>query len=234
MAIKYAMMKQGRQMAKGGDVACAAHGSQNCEMCHGGEYAKGGEADEGAFQKSFVNDDYSRDLHEAIESDEGFDASNAKEIGDNHGRDPKGILEEIRRIRKTRKPEDKKKYAEGGFVEEEKESGYQSMPEEYEKIADEVNEDQDFKEEDIVDRIMRQLKQNDIKEGQEANDTPMLADYEKNEFDDLVKDDELEEHYTGANSGDEIGDAQEDEDRDDIVSRIMKSRRLKDRMPNPM
>ena len=39
--------------------------------------------------------------------------------------------------------------------------------------------------------------------------------------------------YTGANSGDEIGNEQEDEDRRDIVSRIMKSRRLMDRNPRP-
>jgi hypothetical protein len=49
-----------------------------------------------------------------------------------------------------------------------------------------------------------------------------------------VKDDDLEQHYTGENSGDELGNAQEDEDRRDIVSRIMKSRRLKDRLPRPL
>jgi hypothetical protein len=39
--------------------------------------------------------------------------------------------------------------------------------------------------------------------------------------------------YTGANSGDEVGDEQEDEDEHDMVSRIMKSRLKKDRMPHP-
>lgn len=162
------------------------------------------------------------------------------------------------------------KMAEGGFVEEEKDSGYLSMPEEHEKMNDEAKmeddrmlnqhgedevgaqgidydneshkerfvdhpvENQSFEEEDMVDRIMRQRAESYSEGGRVSNDTPMLADYEENEFDDLVKDDDLEHHYTGANSGDEIGNDQEDEDRDDIISRIMRSRRLKDRMPNPM
>ena len=69
--------------------------------------------------------------------------------------------------------------------------------------------------------------------GRIANDDEPMADSEPAQYDDLVKDDHLHEHYTGANSGDEIGDEEEDEDRHEIVSRIMKSRRLKDRMPRP-
>ncbi len=106
------------------------------------------------------------------------------------------------------------KMAEGGFVGEEKASGY----------ADE----------DMVGRIIRSRMQSYSKGGRVSNDTPIIADFEENQFDDLVKDDDLEQHYTGANSGDEIGNEQEDEDRRDIVSRIMKSRKKKDKMPNPM
>lgn len=69
--------------------------------------------------------------------------------------------------------------------------------------------------------------------GRIANESMPMADSEHAEYDDLVKDDHLQEHYTGANSGDEIGDEQEDEDRHDIVARIMKSRHHKDRMPRP-
>ena len=49
----------------------------------------------------------------------------------------------------------------------------------------------------------------------------------------LANEDELEFSYTGKNSGDELGDRQEDMDRKDIVSRVMKSRKKKDRLPNP-
>lgn len=89
---------------------------------------------------------------------------------------------------------------------------------------------------DIVDRIMRKGMNKMSKGGMVANQEhgPMdedLADFSKNEFDDLVLRDDLDQSYTGANSGDEIGDGQEDEDRRDIVSRIMKSRKMKDKMP---
>jgi hypothetical protein len=52
-------------------------------------------------------------------------------------------------------------------------------------------------------------------------------------FDDLARRDDLEFSYTGANSGDELGNDQEDEDRKDIVARIMRSRAKKDRNPRP-
>lgn len=69
--------------------------------------------------------------------------------------------------------------------------------------------------------------------GKVANSDEIEADFEPNEFDDLHLRDDLEENYTESNSGDEKGDAQEDEDRADIIHRIMKSRAKKDRMPNP-
>lgn len=62
---------------------------------------------------------------------------------------------------------------------------------------------------------------------------PTQAKWEENEFDDIANRDDLEEHYTAANSGDEDGDAQEDHDRHDIVMRIMKSRAKKDRLAIP-
>ncbi len=64
-------------------------------------------------------------------------------------------------------------------------------------------------------------------------DDSRLAGFSPNEFDDLSLRDDLEFSYTGANSGDEISDEQEDKDRRDIVSRIMRSRSKKDRMPSP-
>ncbi len=119
------------------------------------------------------------------------------------------------------------KMAEGGFVEEEKESGYERMPEGREKMDSAAM----MEDEDMISRIM---KQRYSKGGRIANDTPITADFEDNQFDDLVKDDDLEMHYTGQNSGDEIGNEKMDEDDRDLIARIMKSRRSKDRMPHPM
>jgi hypothetical protein len=83
---------------------------------------------------------------------------------------------------------------------------------------------------DMVSRIM---KNRYSEGGQVANDDMPVADSEENQFDDMPKDDDMEFCYTGANSGDEVGDEQEDEDEHDMVSRIMKSRLKKDRMPHP-
>ncbi len=83
---------------------------------------------------------------------------------------------------------------------------------------------------DIVDRVMAKKYS---KGGMVANDTDPSADALPNEFDDLVLRDDLESSYTGKDSGDELGNAQMDDDNDDIVSRVMRSRKLKDKMPRP-
>lgn len=61
--------------------------------------------------------------------------------------------------------------------------------------------------------------------GQVANDVGQgeVADEKPNEFDDLVLRDELEEHYTGDNSGDKIGGPS----KDDAVARAMLKRKGK-------
>lgn len=79
--------------------------------------------------------------------------------------------------------------------------------------------------EDMVGRIMC------ARGGHVSKDD--LAGFAPNEFDVLELEPAEEFSYTGANSGDEEGDAGEDERRKDIVSRIMKSRAKKDRNPNP-
>lgn len=109
--------------------------------------------------------------------------------------------------------------AEGGMVEEEEASGYQAPP----------RPEADEGEEGIVDRIMKRF----AKGGAVEQDTPVMADFEDNDFDVLPGMEDTEADETGKNSGDEIGDEQEDDDRKDIVSRIMKSRSKKDRMPRP-
>ncbi len=73
--------------------------------------------------------------------------------------------------------------------------------------------------------------------GEVANQDEEITDDMPAEYDDLHLDDSLNDDgkadYTGANSGDELDDVQEDHDRSDIVSRIMASRKKKDRMPRP-
>lgn len=73
--------------------------------------------------------------------------------------------------------------------------------------------------------------------GRVANEDEEITDKMPAQYDDLHLDDHLDDdgkaNYTGANSGDELGDKQEDEDRKDIVARIMHSRSKRDRMPRP-
>lgn len=106
------------------------------------------------------------------------------------------------------------KMAEGGMVDE-KASGYVSHP------------DQD---DDMVMRIMRKRYSEG---GVVSNEDAPMADSMPAEFDDLELDDHLEGHDTAAGDGDDLGDAQEDEDQKDVVARIMRSRAKKDRLPNP-
>ncbi len=114
--------------------------------------------------------------------------------------------------------------AEGGFVEHEESSGYEKMPE-----VEAHEEDGD-----LVARIMRQRRPSFSEGGRVANRTDDHADFEDNQFDDLVKRDDLESTYTGENSGDMIGDQRLDEDDQDLVSRIMRSRKMKDRLPRDL
>ena len=81
---------------------------------------------------------------------------------------------------------------------------------------------------DIVDRVMRRMSEG----GEIANDGELeRADEQTAQFDDLVERDDLAEHYTGANSGDELGHPSEvtNEDEDDMVERILK--RMRQTMP---
>ncbi len=85
-----------------------------------------------------------------------------------------------------------------------------------------------------VDRIMAKRKMS--KGGMVANggddEFEKLAGSDPAEFDDLALRDELEFSETGANSGDELGNAQESEDRKDTVARVMKARAAK-KQSNP-
>lgn len=115
-----------------------------------------------------------------------------------------------------------KDYAEGGFVKEEEASGYHGMPEEPYHYGD-----------DMVRDIMMSRAKGYSMGGKVANDDSPDVDSKPAEYDDLVKDDNLEFHDTEANSGDDLGNEEHDrEDRDDI-DEIMASRKKKGRMPVP-
>lgn len=100
-------------------------------------------------------------------------------------------------------------------------------------------------EDDIVNRIMhkaspsfsgldRLSRGGQIANQEHGENNNEMAGFSPNEFDDLVLRDDLESHYgDDDNSGDDLGNEQEDEDRKDIVARIMRSQRKKDRLPNP-
>ena len=86
---------------------------------------------------------------------------------------------------------------------------------------------------DMIDRIMKKRQHMYSEGGKVANSDEIEAGFMPNEFDDLHLRDDLEEHYTGANSGDEIGNEREDHDRADIIARVLASRKKKDRLPHP-
>lgn len=81
-------------------------------------------------------------------------------------------------------------------------------------------------EDDLVGRIIKRMS----KGGMVANDDEPIADSMPADYDDLAMDDHLEQHTHSSN---EHGDEQESDDRKDIVSRVMASRRKKDRNPRP-
>ena len=129
------------------------------------------------------------------------------------------------------------KMAEGGFVEDEKESGYLDMPPDSDKpnaaAMEETEHGQRGINDDDLDLVGRIMARMYSEGGRVANDTPPIADSEPADYDDLANRDDLESSYTGANSGDEIGDKQEDEDREDVASRAYRSWKKKDRNPSP-
>lgn len=130
-------------------------------------------------------------------------------------------------------------YAEGGFVDEEDASGFLPMPEENQEhnfFHEIPNQSEDSN--DIASSIMRDrsdMKAKGYSEGgQVANDTEVVnPDDMDSQYDELVKDDELESSYTGKNSGDEDGNEELDEEDRDVVSAAMKSRKKKDKNPKP-
>ena len=123
-----------------------------------------------------------------------------------------------------------KKMAHGGMIEEEeKETGL--LPSEETDHDEEDYNDNEFADGGLVDRIM--AKRAHYAEGGVVADEgeaeeSHLADHDENDFDYLSEGD-LDDASTnsGAADGDEHGDHVEDQDRHDIVERIMRQRSMK-------
>lgn len=94
----------------------------------------------------------------------------------------------------------------------------------------------DKDDESLMQKESDKIQGNYAHGGQVANDVGVAeADKLPAEYDDLVlRDDDMEDaDYSGSNSGDELGNSGENERRSDVVSKIMKSRAKRDRMPRP-
>lgn len=76
---------------------------------------------------------------------------------------------------------------------------------------------------DMISDLMNKRKMS--KGGEVANTDLPVADFEPNEFDDLHLRDDLEEHYTAENSGDNISNPGEDKRQKDVVRMVMASRK---------
>jgi hypothetical protein len=80
---------------------------------------------------------------------------------------------------------------------------------------------------DMVGKIM---DRHYSKGGMVANETPPIADSMPNEFDELVLTGGLED---SSGPGNEIGNEELEDEDQDVVSKILSSRKKKDRMPRP-
>jgi hypothetical protein len=193
--------------------------------------AKKAKANKGVHHASMEDDEQFAGESKAGEHVRNMDlkpvSSREKAIEEHHK-----VLGELKSMKKA----DLKGMAHGGIagaeMEDDKDLG--QMPVDMESETSQA-------EQDLVDRIMMK-KSKELsgdarlysKGGQVANESDLLADELPAEFDDLVLRDDLESTYgDDDNSGDMLGNAQEAEDRKDIVARIMASRRKKDRNPSP-
>ncbi len=195
LAIAY-NMKRKKKMASGGTVQ-----SGDTTM----NYAEGGQVTADNYQSQCTEHcNYPCEVHPQAEYDS---AEYNKMHGMHHN--SMAMSEDERMLNQHGEMEEGPQgpwMAEGGMMTD---SGYQ-------------DEDHDM---DMVGRIMKQRQMMYSKGGKVANQDSIEAGFSPNEFDDLHLRDDLESSYTGANSGDELGNAGEDERRRDIVSRIMASRR---------
>ena len=240
MAHAYAMKK--KKMARGGDTSCYEDGGEVKKEEDPVKTATAsirkafGKAEGGYISDSEIDraeGDKEKGVHKSLTglgagtSKAGFENERANfrsgmekqfqrsaygEMADEHNAAAKQEHRRVLGEMQSMRGQDRKYLAEGGEVEE---------------------MEDDLPDSDIVRRILKSRCEPMSRGGRVANDDGPIADFEENEFDDLVKRDDLEFDYTGENSGDELGNEQKDEDERDVVRRIMKSRNKKDRMPHP-
>lgn len=244
LAIAYSMKKKSKKMTEGGMAAMKGEQSEakECDMCGGKgcehcneemEHDRHDDAGEPMMAEGGqITDNYnspSTRMHQthdgSVDPEESYDPMHE---GDHKRPNASAMREDDRRLNQHGAHEEGRqgnegRYAEGG------------------QITDNYADTEDGDGRDMVGRIMSQRQQEYSKGGQVANNTdrddkypmPHRDDMGSGHYDDLVNRDELEFNYTGANSGDELSSPGEDERRKDIVSRVMASRRKKDRLPNP-
>lgn len=233
-AMKCAMKKRAAKMAKGGDVQkndralneTGVH-MPNIGSDHGGESTQRGYSDymkKHNISKRMIE---SKDIKPKLQglADGGFvkdeEMSGFEEHeGDDKKHDGPAMMEDDRMLNEHGEYEEGPQgawMAKGGMI-----GSHQSD-------ADEM---------DMVHRIIGKHKERMYsKGGMIANggddDLDRMADGAPNNFDDLSLRDDLESSNSGANSGDELGNKAEEHDRDDIVSRVHKSWKKKDKNPRP-
>jgi hypothetical protein len=223
LAIAYGMKKKAKKMAEGGEAGDGSHRRNNEKGVHTSGSGGLHESTAGSLAKVGTS------LHRKGDRARVYGEAHAGEGALNKSKElHREKLDEMKSMKKPNL------YAEGGDV---CECGTPGCPRCDDDAASKPTaisggyaEGGEVDDDDLVGRIMKRRMSEG---GKVANETPETADFDDNEFDDLVLRDDLEEHYTGKNSGDEIGDkAVEDED-DDIVSRAMRSRSKKDKLPRP-
>ena len=243
LAIAYAMKKRAKRMAEGGDVSDEEHEAVPNYMDFLESHPE--------MEKATPPPDFDEKVRRDIDDSE-FQTSKDYMAAEGGIMKP-GMIERIMK---------KRRMAAGGFVEEEEaqydpiespmprrnrmameeddrdlgqhgeiETGPMGGYAEGGQITD--NEQDAMHEMDMIGRIMKQRQKCFSEGGRVANTDRITAGFKPANYDDLSLRDDLEGSYTGENSGDELGNAQEDADRKDIVARILRSRAKKDRMPRP-
>jgi hypothetical protein len=224
-ATAHAMHKRMKKMAKGGEIKR----KDSDEMAPYARREIENPDEKGVHQIGYGNARHSpgeSNVGNSLRSDPGFSKKSHIGLMQQNGRreEHKRVLREGRSMKKGYPDH----FAEGGFVEDE--MGEYDPMEHPEPEMNEAAEGED------MDMIHKLLAKHFSKGGMVANDVGVAeADKLPAEYDDLVlRDDDMSDaDYTGANSGDEMGNKQMDSDEHDIIARIMKSRAKKDRMPRP-
>ena len=227
LAIAYSMKRKGKKMADGGQVGqidpVKAQSAQD-SMRKAFHFAEGGGV------PACTNCGYQSPYKPEVDREFPYEASEKSS----------GFMEhegDVKRPNSMALSEDSRKLNQHGEYEQGEESGGQGFHgESYKGNQGDPTDNYQTTEhdQDMVGRIMKQRQHSYSEGGKVANNTHQFeSSFDDNEFDDLVLRDNLEASDTGANSGDELGNEREDEDRKDIVSRIMKSRAKKDRNPRP-